>query len=107
MYAILAVETQRRIFVMEEQNNTGKYAPFIRLIVMGISFVATGLTTMFGWEPLPFTDEQMNQGLMLVLSVGLAIYNWYKNNAVTKYGKAKEQAGKEVVGTRQDFKQQD
>lgn len=48
----------------------------------------------------------MNQGLMLVLSVGLAIYNWYKNNAVTKYGKAKEQAGKEAVGTRQDFKQQ-
>lgn len=90
-----------------EQNNTGKYAPFIRLIVMGISFVATGLTTIFGWEPLPFTDEQTNQGLMLVLSVGLAIYNWYKNNAVTSYGKAKEEAGKEVVGTRQDFKNRD
>lgn len=87
-----------------DTSNVSKYAPFVRLVVMGISFIATGLTTMFGWEPLPFTDEQVNQGLMLTLSVVLAIYNWYKNNAVTKYGKAKEHAGKAKVGNRKDFK---
>lgn len=85
-------------------NNATSYAPIIRLVVMGLSFIATGLTTLFGWSPLPFSDEQINQGLTLAVSIGLAIYNWYKNNAVTPYGKAKEQAGIEAVGTKEEFK---
>lgn len=87
-----------------ETPNVSAYAPIIRLIVMGISFVLTGLVTIFGWEPFPFTDTQINEALTMGLSIGLAIYNWYKNNAVTQYGKAKEQAGQQAVGTRQEFK---
>ena len=86
---------------MENQNTTSTFAPYIRLIVMAISFLATTMTTMFGWNPLPFTDAEMTQGLTIFVSLALA-----KNQPVTKYGKAKEQAGKEGVGDRKDFKQE-
>lgn len=106
MYAILALETQRRIFYMQNQTNASKYAPYIRLIVMFVSFLATTMTTMFGWQPLPFTDEEVNQGITIGVTVALAIYNWFKNQPVTSYGKAKEQAGSEAVGNRKDFTQE-
>ena len=106
MYAILAVEHKGGFFIMENQNTTSTFAPYIRLIVMAISFLATTMTTMFGWNPLPFTDAEMTQGLTIFVSLALAIYNWFKDQPVTKYGKAKEQAGKEVVGDRKGFKQE-
>lgn len=105
MYAILAVEHEGGFFIMENQTSTN-YAPYIRLIVMAISFLATTMTTMFGWNPLPFTDAEMTQGITIFVSLAIAVYNWFKNQPVTKFGKAKEQAGQEAVGDRKDFKQE-
>lgn len=90
---------------MEKAPKTYKdYAPFIRLIVMGISFVATAMTTMFNWNPLPWSDDQVTQGLTVLVTVGISIYNWFKNQPVTSYGKKKEEVAEQHLGTRQEFK---
>lgn len=91
---------------MENQSSVSKYAPYIRLVVMVISLLATGATTMFGWNPFPFTNEEITQWLTMALSIGLAVYNWFKDQPVTTYGKAKVEAGVQAVGTRKEFNEQ-
>lgn len=88
---------------MNKNTAVAHYMPVIRLIVMGISFLATFMVTTFGWNPLPFSDDQITEGLTWVISIGLAIYNWFKDQPVTSYGKAKAEAGVKAVGHRKDF----
>lgn len=82
-----------------------KYTPLVRLAVMLISMLGYVMTEFFGWEPIPWTNEEIGEGIFLALSVILAIYNWFTNQPVTHYGRQKEEAGKFAVGKRKDFKQ--
>lgn len=75
----------------------------VRLVSMVISWVSLLLVSQFGWEPLPFTDDQVTQGVLMVVTVGTSLWSWYKNNPVTKYGNEKEQQGVKKVGTREEF----
>ena len=56
---------------------------FIRLVVLVILLINQTLMVL-GWSPLPFSEEQIYEGVSSVALVVTAIYTWYKNNNVTK-----------------------
>lgn len=56
---------------------------YVRLSVLIILLVNQSLIVM-GWDPLPFNEEQIYEGVSSVATVAMAIYTWYKNNNVTK-----------------------
>lgn len=39
---------------------------------------------MFGKEQLPFTEDEIYQGVSMVLTVGATLWAWWKNNSFTK-----------------------
>ena len=55
----------------------------IRLVVLVILLINQTLMVL-GWTPLPFSEEQIYEGVSSVAVVAVAIYTWYKNNNVTK-----------------------
>lgn len=53
-----------------------------RLIVLLVLLLNQALVTL-GYNPLPFSDEQVYEAVSSVLTVFVAIYTWYKNNDTT------------------------
>lgn len=62
------------------ENN--KSNAIIRLIVLAILIVNQALIT-FGFEPLPFSDEQIYEAVSIAALVAGTIWVWWKNNNVT------------------------
>ena len=58
-------------------------AAITRLAVLVILLVNQTLIT-FGWNPLPFSEEQIYEGVSAVATVLVAVWAWWKNNNVTK-----------------------
>ncbi|GIO18170.1 hypothetical protein J18TS1_12700 [Oceanobacillus oncorhynchi subsp. incaldanensis] len=54
-----------------------------RLAVLGILLVNQTLVA-FGWNPLPFSEEEIYEGVSAVVLAAVAVWNWWKNNSVTK-----------------------
>ena len=62
-----------------------------RLVVLAILLINQVLITI-GWNPLPFSEEQIFEAVSSVATVAMAIYAWWKNNNVTKHAqKAQKQ----------------
>ena len=55
----------------------------VRLAVLFVLFVNQALV-MFGWNPLPFSEEEIYAGLSALATAVQAVYVWYRNNNVTK-----------------------
>lgn len=55
----------------------------VRLAVLFVLFVNQALV-MFGWNPLPFSEEEIYAGLSALATAIQAVYVWYRNNNVTK-----------------------
>lgn len=55
----------------------------IRLSVLIILMVNQTLI-LYGWDPLPFGEEQIYEAFSTIAVVGATIYNWYKNNNISK-----------------------
>lgn len=55
----------------------------IRLAVLAILFVNQALV-MFGWSPMPFSEEEVFAGVSAVATALASIWVWYKNNNLTK-----------------------
>lgn len=55
----------------------------IRLVVLGVLLLNQVLITM-GWNPLPFSEEEIYQGVSTVATVAIALWAWWKDNHVTK-----------------------
>lgn len=54
-----------------------------RLAVLVILLVNQALVTA-GWNPLPFSEEQIFEFVSIAASIVVAVYAWWKNNNVTK-----------------------
>ena len=63
-----------------------------RLVVLMILLLNQLLVTL-GWNPLPFSEEQIYEAISGVATVAVAVWTWYKNNNVTKEA---EQAQKQL-----------
>lgn len=61
----------------------GKTAGFVRLAVL-VLLLANQALVSFGYNPLPFSEEQIYEGVSAVALTASAIYTWYRNNNVTK-----------------------
>lgn len=55
----------------------------VRLVVLIILLINQALVTL-GWNPLPFSEEQIYEGVSTVATIGMTIYAWWKDNPITK-----------------------
>jgi len=60
----------------------GAQMAITRLIVLIVLVVNQSLV-MFGWNPLPFSEEEIFEGVSAVATAVAAIWTWYKNNNIT------------------------
>ncbi|WP_121605383.1 phage holin [Virgibacillus sp. Bac332] len=61
----------------------------VRLVVLAI-LLANQTLVVYGWDPLPFTEDQIYQGVSTAATIGVAVWAWFKDNPVTKQGKHNE-----------------
>lgn len=54
----------------------------LRTVVVFLTLINQFLV-MFGKEKLPFTEEEIYQGLSVVVTVGATLWAWWKNNSFT------------------------
>lgn len=55
----------------------------IRTICLVLALVNQGLT-MAGRSVLPISDEQVNQFVTLIVTIGASVWAWWKNNSFTQ-----------------------
>ena len=54
----------------------------LRTAVLVIALI-NQLLTVFGKNPLPFSNEAVYEGLSMVVTVGASLWSWWKNNSFT------------------------
>lgn len=59
--------------------STGTMARTVVLIIALINQILT----MFGWNPLPWSDEAVYEGVTAMITVVAALVSWWKNNSFT------------------------
>ena len=67
--------------IANPKNN--KTAGIVRLVVLLILLINQTLIS-FGYNPLPFSEEQIYEGVSSVALAVSAIYAWWKHNNITK-----------------------
>lgn len=55
----------------------------VRLVVLSIVLINQALVVA-GWNPLPFSEDQIYEAVSTVATVVTALWAWWKNNSVTK-----------------------
>jgi len=55
----------------------------IRTIVL-LVMMLNQVLALFGHSPLPFSDDQINEGVSTVLTILASFWSWWKNNNFTK-----------------------
>lgn len=58
-------------------------AAITRLVVLVLLLINQTLITI-GFDALPFTEDQIYEGVSSVATVSVAIWSWWKNNSITK-----------------------
>ncbi len=54
----------------------------LRTVVLAVA-LANQILTVFGKNPLPFSDEALYEGLSLAVTAGASLWAWWKNNSFT------------------------
>lgn len=54
-----------------------------RTVVLALALINQALT-MFGVNPLPFSDTQVYEFITLAFTLGTTIWAWWKNNSFTE-----------------------
>lgn len=60
-----------------------KAETIVRTIILIIALVNQILTAT-GKNPLPFSENELYEGLTALVTVGAALWAWWKNNSFTK-----------------------
>lgn len=66
----------------------------IRLVVLVVLLINQTLVTI-GWNPLPFSEQEIYEGVSSVATVAMAIWTWWKDNPVSKQAQHNEKFLKE------------
>jgi SPP1 family holin len=56
---------------------------WVRIIVLALILVNQVSVTVFGNQILPFSDEQLYEGISTGLTIAVAIWTTWKNNSFT------------------------
>ena len=78
-----------------------KQSAIVRLVVLVILIVNQTLITL-GYEPLPFSDEQVYEAVSIVALVVMTLYSWWKNNNVTDVALAGQSEIERIKGARKE-----
>lgn len=73
----------------------------IRLIVLAILLINQALITM-GWNPLPWSEDEIYEAVSSIATVIMALYAWWKNNSVTKEAQKADEYLKELKEQRKN-----
>lgn len=73
----------------------------IRLIVLAVLIVNQTLITL-GYEPLPFSDEQIYEAVSILALVLGSLWAWWKNNNVTDVALAGQAEIERIKGARKE-----
>lgn len=60
-----------------------KTAGIVRLVVL-VLLLANQALVSFGYNPLPFSEEQIYEGVSTLALTASAIWSWWKHNNITK-----------------------
>lgn len=55
----------------------------VRTVVLAVALFNQVLV-MAGKSPLPFTNEEVTEGVSMILTAGASIWAWWKNNSFTQ-----------------------
>lgn len=66
-----------------------------RTVVLIVALINQVLT-MTGYNPLPFAEDAIYEGITAVLTVGGALWAWWKNNSFTPAAIQADQTLKEL-----------
>lgn len=62
----------------------------IRTIVLFVALLNQSLV-LAGFSPLPFTDEQIKNGLTIVFTIVASLWTWWKDNDITRKARERKQ----------------
>lgn len=74
-------------------------AGIVRLIVLAILFLNQGLVAL-GYNPLPFSDEQIFQAVSVVAAAVVVIWTWWMNNNLTDEALKAQEKLEELKGVK-------
>ena len=60
-----------------------KTGTIVRTVILLVALINQVLS-IIGKPILPITDEQIEQLITLIITIGAAIWNWWKNNSFTQ-----------------------
>lgn len=63
--------------------DTVKIETIVRTIILFVALINQGLS-LAGYSLLPITDDQINDAVTLILTIGSSLWAWWKNNSFTK-----------------------
>ena len=78
-----------------------KQSAIVRLVALVILMLNQALVTL-GYNPLPFSDEQVYEAVSIVAVVVIAIWTWWKNNNVTDVAMAGQAEIERIKGARKE-----
>lgn len=78
-----------------------KQSAIVRLVALVILMLNQALVTL-GYNPLPFSDEQVYEAVSIIAVVAVAIWNWWKNNNITDVALAGQSEIERIKGGRKE-----
>lgn len=73
----------------------------VRLVILAILIINQTLITL-GYEPLPFSDEQIYEAVSILALVLGSLWAWWKNNNVTDVAIAGQAELERIKGARKE-----
>lgn len=65
---------------MKKKIETGT---IVRTVVLAFA-LANQVLALSGYNPLPFAEEEVGEAVSMAITVGAALWTWWKNNSFTQ-----------------------
>lgn len=76
-------------------NNTISTDTIVRTIVLALALI-NNVLTMMGLNPLPFSNDEMYEGVSCFITTVVAVWAWWKNNSFTDAAITADQTMKKI-----------
>lgn len=62
----------------------------VRTVVLIVALINQGLA-IAGYSPLPFEEQEVEQFVSLLITVGASLVAWFKDNSITKKAQQRDE----------------
>lgn len=70
--------------VIDKRTLSVPWQTWVRAIALAVSTLNALAVMLFGFDPLPWTEEQVYAAISGLVEVALIVWAWWKNNSITK-----------------------